>query len=491
MKQTPPAFEEVSSVEGNAQFGEMFFMKNCVSCHGPGGRFEKDLIGPTLDNPTLLGLATKEFWYDTLVNGRPGTAMPSWHYLSKYQLADLITYLESLKSEDLNKEEILSLVRSTASTDNGQKIYRENCASCHGLSGEGGHGPSLNNKEFQSITDDKLIVDILSKGRRGTAMPSWNHMTEEQVADLVAYIKSWQTGISILLSDERIVGSEREGALLFEESCQKCHLAGRGSVVAPAIFSKGFLDQVNDQYIKHSVMYGRGHTQMPPALTGLSGVVELTDQEINSIVAYIRAFEDDPVSLKGVPMIYGDSKAGKEVFKNICAQCHGDHGEGGIGPAIGKKGFLDNVSDGFIYAMMRIGRPGSEMKSFPTHGNGFSNLTDKEASNIVSFLRSNIDEAEQHKKKVRGYPQRGGELFSRNCAQCHGPGGSGGIAPALNNKNFMSVASDSYLQATMSLGRHGTQMRPMMKGGGGVVELSSQEVNDIISYLRSLIEEDQ
>ena len=52
----------------------------------------------------------------------------------------------------------------------------------------------------------------------------------------------------------------------------------------------------------------------------------------------------------------------------------------------------------------------------------------------------------------------------------------------------MESVSDSYLQATMSLGRHGTQMRPMMKGGGGVVELSSQEVNDIISYLRSLVE---
>ncbi len=488
LKKTPPSFEEVSTVEGNAKYGAAFFATNCASCHGADANFEQDLVGPTLNNPTLLGLATKEFWYDTIVNGRLGTAMPSWHFLNKTQIADAIAYLESLKPEPLDTKKVLALIQKGASLENGEKLYKGNCSSCHGLSGEGGLAPSLNNKEFHQITDAKFILKVLIEGREGTAMPSWNHLPEENVADLIAYIKSWQVGDSVELSNERIISSEIQGKALFQESCQKCHMVGRGSVVAPAIFSKGFLRQASDQYIKHSIMYGRGHTAMPPALVGTSGVVELTDEEINSMVAYIRSFEKFPVELKGMSMYYGNNAEGKELFGRSCAQCHGDHGEGGVGPAIGKKGFLDSVSDGFIYAMLRIGRPGSEMKPFPPHGDGFSNLSDTEASDIISFLRSNISNAEKHTKKVRGYAQRGKEFFAAYCAQCHGINGQGGIAPDLNNKNFMDSVSDSYLQATMSLGRHGTQMKPMMKGGSGVVELSSQEVNNIISYLRSLIE---
>jgi len=483
----PPSLDEVLEVEGNPQYGHAFFAANCASCHGAEGRFKKDLIGPTLDNPTLLGLATKEFWYDTIVKGRPGTAMPSWHFLKKEQIADLIAYLESLKPEQLDEAKVLAYVYQDPSLEDGEKLYKGNCASCHALSGEGGLAPSLNNQEFQSITDARFILKVLIEGREGTGMPSWNYLPEESVGDIIAYIKSWQKKESIELSDERIIGSERLGKLLFQESCEKCHV-GSGSVVAPSILSKGFLNQTSDQYVKHTIKYGRGHTKMPALFSGQGGVVELSDEEVNAIVAYVRSFEDNPVVLKGESLYFGNASEGKELYGRSCAQCHGNSGEGGVGPAIGKKGFLDTVSDGFVYAMMRVGRPGSEMKSFPPHGNGFSNLSDKEASDIIAFLRSNVANAEKATKKVRGYAARGGELFSRNCAQCHGKAGKGGIAPSLTHNNFLNSVSDSYLQATMSLGRHGTQMRPMMSGGSGVVELSSEEVNDIIVYLRSLIE---
>ena len=481
-----PSFEEVEAIEGNSQYGRAFFAVNCMSCHGPEGQFRQDLIGPTLNNSTLLGLATKEFWYDTIVKGRPGTAMPSWHFLQKEQIADLIAYLESFKRPKLDQEKILSLVNNNSSLKNGQSLYRENCASCHGIDGEGGLAPNLRNQEFQRIADAQFITNVLIHGREGTAMSSWNHLSVENAADIIAYIKSWQKEESVVLSDQRIVGSERLGQLLFKESCSKCHV-GRGSVVAPAILSKGFLNQTSDAYIKHTIMYGRGQTAMPALLAGQAGVVELNEEEINGLVAYVRSFEDNPVSLKGASLYYGSVQSGQELFRQSCSQCHGDHGEGGVGPAIGKKGFLNTVSDGFIYAMMRMGRAGSEMKSFPLHGDGFSNLADSEAADIIAFLRSNVAMAEQTSKKVRGYAVRGGELFAVYCAQCHGTQGKGGLAPALSHDNFLKAVSDSYLQATMSLGRHGTQMRPMMIGGSGVVELSSQEVNDIISYLRSLI----
>jgi len=162
-------------------------------------------------------LATKEFWYNAIVKGRSGTAMPSWHFLSKEQIADTIAYLESLKPEKLNRGEVLTLVNGSPSIEFGEKLFKGNCSNCHGLQGEGGLAPSLNNKEFQKITDASFILKVLTDGREGTAMPSWNHLSEENAADLIAYIKTWQQGESVVLGDERIIGSEREGEMLFRK----------------------------------------------------------------------------------------------------------------------------------------------------------------------------------------------------------------------------------------------------------------------------------
>lgn len=319
-------------------------------------------------------------------------------------------------------------------------------------------------------------------------MPSFNSLSEEQASDIIAYITSWYSGELVELSDRPIYGSEREGEKIFTRSCAQCHGPQRGSTVAPAILSKGFLDQASDEFIKAMTMFGRSHTQMRPALKERGGIVELSEKEINSVVAYIRSFEDNPVVLVGRSTIQGDPNLGKELFSRNCAQCHGQYAQGGNGPAIGKKGFLSTVSDGFVFAMIRMGRPGSEMKAFTLHGDGFSNLSEKEVSDIINFLRSDLNEADEHGKIVRGISANGKKLFESNCSQCHGKEGRGGIAPDLNSGLFMEAVSDSYLQATMALGRHNTQMRSVMKGGGGVVELSSQEVNDIISYLKSLVQ---
>ena len=59
-----------------------------------------------------------------------------------------------------------------------------------------------------------------------------------------------------------------------------------------------------------------------------------------------------------------------------------------------------------------------------------------------------------------------------------------------NNPKFLAAASDPYLQATMSLG-HGSGMRSVIRGGGGMVEMTGREINDVISYLRESIEKER
>ena len=50
-----------------------FYQANCASCHG--GRRQGG-VGPSLVPSGLI--ESDEFYAETIANGRPGTAMPSW-----------------------------------------------------------------------------------------------------------------------------------------------------------------------------------------------------------------------------------------------------------------------------------------------------------------------------------------------------------------------------------------------------------------------------
>ncbi len=69
---------------------------------------------------------------------------------------------------------------------NGAKLYRMNCAGCHGIQAQGLVGPSLN--EVAALrTDSELIKQVVSG--RTPPMPSFE-LEEETMADLLAYLHS-------------------------------------------------------------------------------------------------------------------------------------------------------------------------------------------------------------------------------------------------------------------------------------------------------------
>ncbi len=477
----PPSYKEVAEADGNTAFGEMIFMANCSGCHGIDGKHETDLIGPTLNNPQLLSMATKRFWYDTLTQGREGTAMPSWNFLGTRQIADVISYLESWKPK---KRYVSTALATSGSSSRGGKSFRMYCAGCHGKSAEGVIGPSLRAPEFLRIAGSRFLYRTIVEGRAETAMPSFRYLPSRIVADIVAYIKSLYKGPEKNLPYIRVRGSEYNGENIFSRICAQCHgIKGQGGI-GPAIGRKGFLGQVSDSFLREIIRYGRSGTQMRANLAGHGGLVELSRRDIDDTISYIRTLDNS--NNLNPSYIEGDALLGKERFRRLCGQCHGLEGEGGIGPAIGKTAFLNAVSDGFIQAMVTRGRDGTEMRPFTETGDGIARLDEKELSNIIAYLRSHSHEVDGISKSLTGTPVSGKMLFERNCAQCHGYEGMGSFAPELGTSQFLKAASDSYLQATMALGRHQTLMKPMIRGGAGVVELTSKEVNDIISYLRTI-----
>jgi len=79
-------------------------------------------------------------------------------------------------------------------------------------------------------------------------------------------------------------------------------------------------------------------------------------------------------------------------------------------------------------------------------------------------------------------PVDGYRLYQNNCVACHGEGGGGGVGVPLNLPDFLAVASDDYLHATIRSGRPGRVMPAFPR-------LSDTEIDAIISYLRSLSSE--
>lgn len=75
----------------------------------------------------------------------------------------------------------------------GQTIFATQCAACHGQGGAGGFAPALNTTEFQQkFSQDAALRTILRQG--SGAMPAYgvNRLSDHELADLIAYVRSLQ-----------------------------------------------------------------------------------------------------------------------------------------------------------------------------------------------------------------------------------------------------------------------------------------------------------
>jgi mono/diheme cytochrome c family protein len=80
----------------------------------------------------------------------------------------------------------------------GEGIYQLNCASCHGVSGEGGIGPALNSQQFlQSATDEQIAL-LVAVGGPGSQMSAYSidfggPLTSEQIDAVTTYLRSLES----------------------------------------------------------------------------------------------------------------------------------------------------------------------------------------------------------------------------------------------------------------------------------------------------------
>jgi mono/diheme cytochrome c family protein len=120
-----------------------------------------------------------------------------WKRVGTLMLALLVVAFPVYKAVESSRRIDALQSQDTALMGSGQQLWGLNCAACHGLNGQGVDAPALNSQEFFQGTSDEQIAGIVRGGVPGTAMPAWwneygGPLTDQQIAEVVAYIRSWE-----------------------------------------------------------------------------------------------------------------------------------------------------------------------------------------------------------------------------------------------------------------------------------------------------------
>ncbi len=73
-------------------------------------------------------------------------------------------------------------------------------------------------------------------------------------------------------------------------------------------------------------------------------------------------------------------------------------------------------------------------------------------------------------------------LYSHNCAGCHGAGGKGGAAVALNDPVYLAYAPDEAIRRATANGVPGTPMPPFADSAGGM--LTGRQIDALVAGMR-------
>lgn len=172
----------------------------------------------------------------------------------------------------------------------GRAIYADHCALCHGATGEGylaDNAPALGNPDFLDAASDAYLRTAIEEGRPGTPMSAWassrgGPLTDEDIGNLIALMRSWATEAPIDLAHVSVSGRREVGAALYASRCASCHGPDGGGVTAPALSNPVFLRSASLGYVRYTIEHGRRGTPM----VGFGD--SLDSASIDDLVTFVR-----------------------------------------------------------------------------------------------------------------------------------------------------------------------------------------------------------
>lgn len=417
--------------------GQRLFQINCASCHGSSVAFTGD----------------EEQLRNVISQGGLHLEMPPWQ-------------------EKLNPSELDVLARYVVDPDsvsNGEALFEQYCSSCHG-------------ERVPRAVEFYSARDTIASGGGHETMPVWGEvLTQEQLDALVNYTLAAAEGTSLEVGQD-----------LFAQNCATCHgdfgeggpnPARPGDIIAP-ISTAEYLKTRDDFTLRAIISQGQPNFGMSPFGSEFGGPLDA--EEVDAIVAYMRSWESNPpVELPPEVSTAQVGLSGKEIYAELCAQCHGLNGEGGIGPSLSDTEFQSSRSDQEIFDTINLGHEATAMIGW-----GEILLPDQ-IQQLVDFIRTLesdqiVPSAEETQDE--GVVTFSGDvlpIFESKCVVCHGNlGGWDGStyeSTMTTGNNAPVVVPDdpeNSLLAQKMLGTHeeGTIMPPSGK-------LSDDEIQVVLDWI--------
>jgi len=181
--------EEISTPERPPDLsqGEQLYLKNCEMCHGLVGLGDGVMSANLEVQPSPLGDAAfasnalPSDWYLTVTQGRMERFMPPFVNLSDAQRWDVVAYA-------------LSLSVSSDHLEQGEVVYQETCADCHGERGEA-LAPGVDLRDVALFTNTSLdnYYAVITQGKN--SMPALEGaLSESDRFAAAAYVRTLAFG---------------------------------------------------------------------------------------------------------------------------------------------------------------------------------------------------------------------------------------------------------------------------------------------------------
>jgi putative heme-binding domain-containing protein len=143
---------------------------------------------------------------------------------------------------------ILAVTFAAAQAPPGRRLFEAQCALCHGVSGGGGRGPSLQKPKLGKAPDDAALERVIAEGI-GTEMPGAWQLSPNEVKQLAVYVRSLGN-----IPPEQVPGDGARGRQVYARNgCAQCHMiGGEGSGLGPELTNIGL--RRNAAHLRESIV---------------------------------------------------------------------------------------------------------------------------------------------------------------------------------------------------------------------------------------------
>jgi putative heme-binding domain-containing protein len=178
----------------------------------------------------------------------------------------------------------------------GKRLFEGQCARCHGMQGGGGTGANLRRPKLRHAADDDSLFDVIRNGFPETGMPYMWALTDHELRDVVAYVRSLGR-----IPDEPLPGEPDKGRLIYHKAgCGACHIiAGKGGSLGPELSDVGsrrgaqFLRGAMLHPGKDRILTSEGYATYVPVLAVARDGRVLTGMRVNEDTFTIQLRDAD------------------------------------------------------------------------------------------------------------------------------------------------------------------------------------------------------